>query len=197
MSANEWDRYAESFDEAADHGLLDPDVRVAWRELLLPLLPPAPAAIADLGCGTGSLSVLLAEAGHHVTGLDSSPEMLRYARAKAAAANVTVEFREGDAAHPELVEGSYDVVLARHILWVFDDPGPVLDRWKRLLRLDGRITLIEGRWSTGVGLTREASEALLRARFSEVEVIDLSGSDALWGGLVDDDRYLVMATDQR
>ena len=30
-----WDAEAEAFDEAADHGLLDPEVRAAWRALLL------------------------------------------------------------------------------------------------------------------------------------------------------------------
>jgi methylase of polypeptide subunit release factors len=43
--------------------LLDPRVRQAWRGRLLAELPPAPAAIADLGCGTGTLSVLLAAEG--------------------------------------------------------------------------------------------------------------------------------------
>ena len=46
-----WDE-AETFDEAADHGLRDPATRTAWQRLLLPLLPEYPQAIADLGCGT-------------------------------------------------------------------------------------------------------------------------------------------------
>ena len=54
-----WDNQAATFDEQPDHGLRDPHVRAAWEQLLLPRLPPAPAMVADLGCGTGSLSVLL------------------------------------------------------------------------------------------------------------------------------------------
>src|SRR6185503_11553456 len=49
-----WDGAAAGFDEAADHGLRDPAVRAAWRALLANLLPPAPAAVLDMGCGTGS-----------------------------------------------------------------------------------------------------------------------------------------------
>ena len=64
--AEDWDSAASTFDEDADHGLRDPAVRAAWAGLLLPLLPEAPAAVLDVGCGTGSLSVLLAEAGHSV-----------------------------------------------------------------------------------------------------------------------------------
>ena len=58
-----WDSQAAAFDDEADHGLRDPRVRDTWRRLLLTHLPPAPAAVADIGCGTGSLSVLLAAEG--------------------------------------------------------------------------------------------------------------------------------------
>lgn len=80
-----WDREAASFDEAPDHGLRDPATRHAWQQLVLPLIGDPPQMIADLGCGTGSLSVLLAEAGHHVYGVDFSPEMLCIANHKSAA----------------------------------------------------------------------------------------------------------------
>ncbi len=76
-----WDEQAATFDEKPDHGLRDPGVQVAWGRLLLPRLPAAPALIADLGCGTGSLTALLAPAGHRVVGLDSAPRMVRAARA--------------------------------------------------------------------------------------------------------------------
>ena len=55
-----WDAQADAFDQPADHGLRDPAVRQAWRELLVSHLPEPPARVADLGCGTGTLSVLLA-----------------------------------------------------------------------------------------------------------------------------------------
>jgi methylase of polypeptide subunit release factors len=60
----EWDEQAASFDQEPDHGLLDPTVRAAWIAVLTDVLPPAPARILDLGCGTGTLAVLLAEAGY-------------------------------------------------------------------------------------------------------------------------------------
>jgi 2-polyprenyl-3-methyl-5-hydroxy-6-metoxy-1,4-benzoquinol methylase len=42
--------------------------------------------VLDVGCGTGSLSALLAAAGHRVTGVDLAPRMIEQARAKLAAA---------------------------------------------------------------------------------------------------------------
>nr|WP_237048270.1 class I SAM-dependent methyltransferase [Lentzea guizhouensis] len=83
-----WDEQAATFDDEPDHGLRDAEVRTAWADLLLPLLPPGPAEVVDLGCGTGSLAVLLAEAGHHVRGVDLAARMVEAAVAKAAAAGV-------------------------------------------------------------------------------------------------------------
>ena len=60
-----WDAEAETFDDAADHGLSDPDVRRAWVNLLLPLIDGRGLQVADLGCGTGTLSLLLASEGGH------------------------------------------------------------------------------------------------------------------------------------
>ncbi|WP_243062532.1 class I SAM-dependent methyltransferase [Humibacter sp. RRB41] len=188
----EWDAEADHFDEAPDHGLRDPHVRGAWRELLIPLLPPPPARIADLACGTGSLSLLLAEAGHEVVGLDASERMLEHGRAKTRGlANAT--FVRGDAGHPALPSATFDVVLARHVLFLFDDPAAVIRAWARLLRPGGRLVLVEGSWSTGAGITAEECAAIVEASATGLVVVDLAARDELWGGRVDDERYLVVA----
>jgi SAM-dependent methyltransferase len=48
--------------------------------------------ILELGCGTGKLSIPLAEAGFSVTGLDNSPALLKFAASK----NDKVRWIEGD-----------------------------------------------------------------------------------------------------
>jgi len=188
-----WDGYAETFDNAADHGLRDPRVRAEWEALLLPLLPTPPSRVVDLGCGTGSLAVLLAERGYQVSALDLSGSMVRLAEAKANAAGVSIEFVQGDAAIPAFEPQTFDVVLARHVLWVFENPDDVLTRWLRLLRPGGRLILIEGRWSTGAGLTSDVCTALVRRHRQDVEILPLSENEMLWGGPVDDERYLVLS----
>jgi ubiquinone/menaquinone biosynthesis C-methylase UbiE len=191
--ASYWDSQAASFDDQADHGLRDGAVRDAWRRLLVSRLPPPPAAVADLGCGTGSLTVLLGEAGYAVTGLDSSPEMIRAARAKAAAAGIGARFVTSDASAPALPDGSFNVVLCRHVLWAMPDVDQALTAWIRLLQPGGVLVLIEGRWHTGAGLTvAEATEVVARQRASvSVTVLD---DPALWGGPVSDERYLLVST---
>ena len=149
-----WDAEAAGFDEAADHGLRDPQVRGAWDRLLREHLPEAPVDVLDLGCGTGSLTVLLAEAGHRVHGVDLAPAMVTAARAKVAASGTTATVEVGDASDPPGLAGAYDVVLTRHVLWALPDPSAALSRWVRLLRPGGRLLLVEGRWWTGGGLSR-------------------------------------------
>ncbi len=187
-----WDDQAATFDDGADHGLRDPQVRDAWRRLMLDHLPSAPAAVADLGCGTGSLSVLLAAERYAVTGLDFSPAMVRAARRKARTAGVTARFVLSDATAPNLPPASFDVVLARHVLWAMRDTNRALAAWIRLLLPGGTLVLIEGRWSTGAGLTTaEAGRAVLRQR-SDASIITLD-DPALWGGPVTDERYLLVS----
>jgi ubiquinone/menaquinone biosynthesis C-methylase UbiE len=190
MNVDFWDAQAAHFDDEPDHGLRDPRVRDAWARLLLPLMPKPGAAVVDLGCGTGSLAVLLASAGHDVRGLDFSGQMVEAARAKATAAELAIEFVQGDAAHPPYPEGSFDVVMARHVLWALPDPAAAVDKWVRLLRPDGVLLLVEGRWSTGAGLT-SAQTLDLVGRDAAVTQL---GDEALWGKQIEDERYLVVSS---
>jgi SAM-dependent methyltransferase len=59
-----------------------------------PALPTGTAL--ELGCGTGDSSIYLAQHGWQVTGVDFVPTALEKARAKARAANATVDFVHAD-----------------------------------------------------------------------------------------------------
>ena len=158
--------------------------------------------MADLGCGTGSLSILLAEAGHRVRGLDLSARMVDAARAKAprrlsaeaagARPPAAVEFLQGDASEPPYPPAGCDVVLARHVLWALPDPDAALGRWTRLLRGPGTMVLVEGLWGTGAGIpSAECRELVLRHR-RHADVVPLT-DPALWGKEISDERYLILS----
>jgi SAM-dependent methyltransferase len=197
-----WDAAAASFDDEPDHGLRDPGVRVAWAHRLRDWLPPAPADVLDVGCGTGSLALLAAEAGHRVLGVDLSPSMVELARAKLAGASAAATVLTGDAVDPPVAGRTFDVVLARHLVWALADPHSAQRRWVGLLRPAGRLVLVEGRWSaagevTGGppwagGFTAEllgTAVAPLVSRYRVEPLVD----PALWGRPVDDERYAVVA----
>ena len=189
-----WDVAAASFDSEPDHGLRDPATREAWSRLLRRLLPPPPAAILDAGCGTGTLTTLLARLEHRVTGIDVSPAMLTLAREKASNLGVDAEYLLQDAASPRLPGRTFSVVLCRHVLWTLPEPAEVLRRWSNLLTPGGRMVLIEGHWHTGAGLRPQQIVDAMPSTMSNVVVESLSKAATLWGGSVTDDRFVVTAT---
>jgi SAM-dependent methyltransferase len=141
-----WDRRSADFDKEASHGLLNDTQSRAWHELISRLAGTVPLDALDVGCGTGFLSLLLAELGHRVTAIDLAEAMLAMARGKAAAHNLTVDFRCADAEAPDLPPGSFDLIVERHVLWTLPHPASALDSWHHLLRRGGRLVLIEGHW---------------------------------------------------
>lgn len=199
-----WDDSADAFDDEADHGLRDPGVRAAWAHRLAGWLPDTPSEVLDLGCGTGSLSLLMAEQGHRPTGVDLSPRMVEAASRKLSGFRVPVVV--GDAGDPP-VAGPFDVVLVRHLVWTLPAPEEALARWLGLLRPNGRLVLVEGRWQTSGGGTYTPGSPHLpwlggvtAARLVDAleHMADVIHSErltdpTLWGRPIQDERYVVIA----
>ncbi|OEV03140.1 class I SAM-dependent methyltransferase [Streptomyces oceani] len=205
-----WDAAAAEFDEEPDHGLRAEPVRAAWRVALRGWLPAGPVDVLDLGCGTGSLSLLLAADGHRVTGVDLAPRMVERARAKLAAAGLPGGFLVGDAMAPPTGAQRFDVLLSRHLAWTLPDPQAALREWVSRLRPGGRLVLVEGRWREagqrgvpyvpgaealpwhgGIGAAELA--AAVRPLVSGLRVEPLGDEPRLWGGPVADERYALVA----
>jgi SAM-dependent methyltransferase len=202
-----WDEEADAFDAEADHGLRDADVRAAWAGRLAAWLPAPPADVLDLGCGTGSLALLAAEAGHRVIGVDLSARMVDRARAKLTAAPVPAVVLVGDAADPPVGDRTFDAVLVRHLVWTLAEPHEALSRWVGLLRRPGRIVLVEGCWNVqsgsmpydegagrlpwSGGVTADRLGAALEPLVDELRTERLD-DPALWGRPIDDERYALV-----
>lgn len=195
QSPRYWDDLVAAFDDEPDHGLRDPAVRAAWLARLAIWLPSSRATVLDVGCGTGTLSILLAALGYVVIGTDWSAAMLARAATKTRASGQQAGFAIMDAAHPAFSTSCFDVVLCRHVLWALPQPAVVLQRWANLLKPGGRLVLIEGYWSAG-GLHAEEVVAALPPVLTNVTVDQLSGEPQLWGGPVNDERYAVIARQQ-
>ncbi|MFI2781874.1 trifunctional class I SAM-dependent methyltransferase/NUDIX hydrolase/VOC family protein [Streptomyces sp. ALB3] len=190
MVTTDWDAAAGTFDEEPDHGLLDPVVRSAWARRMETWLPATRSEVLDLGCGTGSLALLAAGQGHRVTAVDRSPRMAERARAKLAGTGA--EVLVGDAGRPPVGTQRFDVVLARHTVWLLPDPEAALRHWFSLLRPGGRLVLVEGVWN-GAGIPAARLTELLTAHTERVHHEPLSGDSRLWGREVDDERYVLVA----
>lgn len=75
-----------------------------------------PGRAVDVGCGTGDNAIALAQRGFEVTALDIAERPLEQARAKAAAAGVSVEFRIADVTRLGGVEEAFDLIVDRGLL---------------------------------------------------------------------------------
>jgi len=205
--ADYWNRYAQAYDDEPDHGLADPATRRAWRSVLERWLPARACDVADLACGTGSLTALVASLGHRVVGVDLAGTMLQRARTKTQAFAGQVVLARGDVIDPPISPAAVDVVLARHILWTLPDPQAALARWRLLLRPGGRFLLVEGRWwSVGDrdytdesrmpwagGVRALDLAAAIGPHVRRIEVVPLT-DPVLWGKRAGDEPYLLIAS---
>src|SRR4051812_47558612 len=187
-----WDAQASSFDDEPDHGLRDSVTRQVWWSLLRDALPEAGSLVADLGCGTGTLAVLLAENNYRIRGIDLSPRMIELACRKTSDFGEDVLLEVGDASRPPWPPATFDAVISRHVVWALPDPIDALARWVALLRDGGHLILVEGQWETGSGISAPAIVSMLPPEVAEVEVHPLT-DPLLWGREVSDERYMVTA----
>ena len=92
--------------------------------------------VLDVGCGKGAALIPAARAAGSATGIDLSPRMVE--RARAAAGDLDVDVRVGDAMAPEL-DGPFDVVCSSLVLFFLPDPASALSAWRALLNDGGRV----------------------------------------------------------
>ena len=98
----------------------DPLIRLTTREslfkrLLVEQVSPEPGQrVLDLGCGTGTLALLVKDRqpAADVVGLDADPEMLDQAHSKAERAGVELRLDQGFSTELPYPDGSFDRVLS-------------------------------------------------------------------------------------
>jgi trans-aconitate 2-methyltransferase len=103
--------------------------------------------VIDLGCGSGELTRKLAEAlpNSHVTGLDSSPQMLDAARAASRATSspstslrTSLVFQQGDQA---ALTGDWDLIFSNAALQWSEDHEELIPHLFERLRPGGQIAV--------------------------------------------------------
>ncbi len=141
-----WNGRAAGFDDESQHGIHTAEQHDRWTSVLREWTGDDPLRVLDVGCGTGVVSLLLADIGHDVTGVDFAPAMLERAREKAAAHEHSVAFQRGDAEELAVPDDAFDLVTARHLVWTLPDPAAAVREWQRVVEPGGRILLIEGYW---------------------------------------------------
>jgi ubiquinone/menaquinone biosynthesis C-methylase UbiE len=87
------------------------DTGVSPPELLEFMENNAPGRAIDIGCGTGTNVITLAQAGWQVTGVDFAPHAIKIAKRKVRKAGVQAELLVRDATKLEGIHGPFDLAL--------------------------------------------------------------------------------------
>ena len=93
----------------------------------------------ELGCGAAQWSILLAQRGANVVGLDNSGRQLEHARELMAAAGVDFPLVHASAEEVPLPDASFDVVFCDHGGMSFGDPYLTVPEAARMLRPGGLL----------------------------------------------------------
>ncbi len=115
------------------------------EEEILAALGPGPFDLfVDFGTGTGRMLELVAPRIKRGVGIDISPEMLAYARAKLDRPHLRhCQARQGDLNATQFPDGSADVVLLHQVLHFLDDPAGAVQEAARVLAPGGRLLIVD------------------------------------------------------
>jgi ubiquinone/menaquinone biosynthesis C-methylase UbiE len=182
----DWNLIAEKFDLWVPHLL-------PVGEALLDALDARPGQhVLDVASGTGEPALTLARRskGHlHIVGTDAAEGMVNAANAKVKKEKLAqIEFRNMAAEALTFADRSFDRVLCRFGVMLFNDPLQGLKEMRRVLKPDGRFALAV--WSTPQTMTTlQWSYEVFKNRVSEdnypplAKVTSLGGPGVLEGQL--------------
>ncbi len=137
---------AVTYDPITQYVLLPNETWI--RESVIKAIGGHPRSILDLGCGTGSTTVLLKQAfpQAEIIGLDLSPYMLVMADYKSHKETLNIQWQQADAQNTGLPTAYFDVVTASLL---FHETPPlvaqsILKECFRLLIPGGQVVILDG-----------------------------------------------------
>jgi SAM-dependent methyltransferase len=149
------------------------DTGISPPELMEHIANHPPGRALDLGCGTGTNALTLAQHGWQVTGVDFIPSAIQQARRKALQAGIVVDFRLDDVTRLSGINGPFDLALdmgCYHSLAPAGRPA-YLRNLERLLAPGGTFLLYTFLRAGDMPGDRGLTEAEIAAIASRLELV--------------------------
>jgi len=147
-----------------------------------------PGKALDIGCGTGTNAITLANHGWEVTGVDFAAKAIRTARRKTAAADLKIDFYAADVTDLGFLTGRFDYILDIGCLFTLNTKDRIIyaETLARLTRPGGCYMLYA--WQPQLlkgkprGISPEDLEMLLAGFFMKdrVELGEYEGRPCGW-----------------
>lgn len=174
-----WSERAATFDTQPGHEIFSESERQAWQRLIARHLGPGEGRTAlDLATGTAVVAHLMDDLGYAVTGMDWSDAMLERAAAKAKARGRQITFLLGDAEATMMPDDAFDVIITRHLVWTLVDPPAAFAEWRRVLKPNGKLLVIDGDF-VNPGIVARLIAAFTAARGRRAPVPELDAAEAM------------------
>lgn len=125
-----WDRAPQDWAT-----LQEPMHRPLWEAMLDEASVRSGTRFLDAGCGGGGASVLAAERGAQVSGVDAASGLIQFARSRVPGG----DFRVGDIESLPYEDNTFDVVFAANSVQYAGDRLRTLREFKRVCRAEGHI----------------------------------------------------------
>ena len=134
-----WTKRAPAFKKQRQEELKS-EKMLQWQTEICSRLPQKSGlTILDIGCGTGFFSILLAEKGHDVTGIDLTESMIEEAVALAAEEKSSARYQVMDAEKLAFPDETFDAVVSRNVTWNLPHPEKAYAEWLRVLKTGGLL----------------------------------------------------------
>ncbi len=141
-----WEGEAKGYSEGIKEELNSP-LRDSWKKLVLENAPVGEhLEILDVGTGPGFFPIVLGEAGHHVTGIDITENMIAEAGENVRTAHQKARLMTMDCQDLKFENDSFDMVICRNLTWTLDDPEKAYREWFRVLKKGGRLLVFDASW---------------------------------------------------
>lgn len=149
--------------------------RQAWKEIILENKPSyakegESLEILDIGTGPGFFSIILTEAGHKITGIDITENMISFANKNLEKEGLKANLFTMDSQKLEFKDNTFDMAVCRNLTWTIDNPIQAYKEWFRVLKPGGKLLIFDACWylhifNDELRIKYEENEKRVRAKY--------------------------------